>query len=85
MLQERKQTPLDPASYGHGLVKIFEPIETTRLRLYVQRKEGPPGIAEWQVYAPDRFIFSDLHQSEGKLHLSLAQPADRSHLFPPLY
>jgi len=38
---------------GHGLVRKFDPIETTGLRLYVEREEGPPGIAEWQLYAPE--------------------------------
>ena len=38
---------------GHGLVRKLDPIETTGLRLFVKRKEGPPGIAEWQVYAPE--------------------------------
>ena len=38
---------------GHGAVRKFDPIETTGVRLYVERDEGPPGIAEWQVYAPE--------------------------------
>jgi len=38
---------------GHGLVRKFDPVKTTGLRLYVERKEGPPGIAEWQLYAPE--------------------------------
>jgi alpha-L-fucosidase len=38
---------------GHGLVRKFDPIKTTGLRLYVEREEGPPGIAEWQLYAPE--------------------------------
>ena len=38
---------------GHGLVKKFDPVQTQRVRLYVDRNEGPPGIAEWQLYAPE--------------------------------
>lgn len=38
---------------GHGLVRKFDPVETTGMRLYVEREAGPPGIAEWQVYAPE--------------------------------
>lgn len=38
---------------GHGLVRKFEPLKASKVRLYVQRKEGPPGIAEWQLYAPE--------------------------------
>ncbi len=38
---------------GHGVVRKFEPVEVRRVRLYVSRKEGPPGIAEWQLYAPE--------------------------------
>ena len=38
---------------GHGLVRKFEPVTTSRVRLYVQRNEGPPAIAEWQLYAPE--------------------------------
>ena len=38
---------------GHGLVKQFEPVRTRRVRLYVDREAGPPGIAEWQLYAPE--------------------------------
>lgn len=38
---------------GHGLVKNFEPAKLTKLRLYVDRAAGTPGIAEWQVYAPE--------------------------------
>ena len=38
---------------GHGVVRKFDPVEASRVRLYVSRKEGPPGIAEWQLYAPE--------------------------------
>lgn len=38
---------------GHGLVKKFDPIQTRHVRLYVERAEGPPAIAEWQLYAPE--------------------------------
>jgi len=38
---------------GHGLVKKFDPIQVSRVRLYVDRAEGAPGIAEWQLYAPE--------------------------------
>ena len=38
---------------GHGLFREFDPVSTSRVRLYVQRKAGPPGIAEWQLYAPE--------------------------------
>jgi alpha-L-fucosidase len=38
---------------GHGLVRKFDPIQAQRVRLYVDRAEGPPGIAEWQLYAPE--------------------------------
>jgi alpha-L-fucosidase len=38
---------------GHGLVQKFEPVLTQRVRLYVDREAGPPGIAEWQLYAPE--------------------------------
>jgi len=38
---------------GHGLVKKFDPVEARRVRLYVERAEGPPAIAEWQLYAPE--------------------------------
>jgi len=38
---------------GHGLVRKFDPVSTSRVRLYVQRNEGPPAIAEWQLYAPE--------------------------------
>jgi alpha-L-fucosidase len=40
-------------THGHGLVKKFDPIEARRVRLYVERAEGPPAIAEWQLYAPE--------------------------------
>ncbi|MDX2432043.1 MAG: alpha-L-fucosidase [Bacteroides sp.] len=40
-------------SRGHGAVRKFEPVEVRKVRLYVSRKEGPPGIAEWQLYAPE--------------------------------
>ncbi len=36
---------------GHGLVRKFDPIQVRRVRLYVDRAEGPPAIAEWQLYA----------------------------------
>ena len=38
---------------GHGLIKKFEPIQARRVRLYIERSEGPPAIAEWQLYAPE--------------------------------
>jgi alpha-L-fucosidase len=38
---------------GHGLVRKFEPQMTDKIRLFVEREGGPPGIAEWQVYAPE--------------------------------
>ena len=38
---------------GHGLVRKFEPIQARRVRLYLDRAEGPPAIAEWQLYAPE--------------------------------
>ncbi len=38
---------------GHGLVKNFDPIQTRRVRLYIERNEGLPGIAEWQLYSPE--------------------------------
>jgi len=38
---------------GHGLVKKFDPIMVQRVRIYVERAAGPPGIAEWQLYAPE--------------------------------
>jgi alpha-L-fucosidase len=38
---------------GHGVVRKFDPVQARRVRLYVQRKEGPPGMAEWQLYAPE--------------------------------
>jgi alpha-L-fucosidase len=38
---------------GHGLIRKFDPIQTSRVRLYVERAEGPPGIAEWQLYSPE--------------------------------
>jgi hypothetical protein len=38
---------------GHGLVRKFDPIQVQRVRLYVDRAEGVPGIAEWQIYAPE--------------------------------
>ncbi len=38
---------------GHGLVHKFDPIQVRRVRLYVERAEGPPAIAEWQLYAPE--------------------------------
>lgn len=41
---------------GHGLVKQFDPIQVRRVRLYVDRAEGAPGIAEWQLYAPERKV-----------------------------
>jgi len=38
---------------GHGLVRQFDPVLTSRVRLFVRREKGPPGIAEWQLYAPE--------------------------------
>ncbi len=38
---------------GHGLVKNFDPIKAQRVRMYIERAEGPPGIAEWQLYSPE--------------------------------
>lgn len=38
---------------GHGLVKKFDPIQARRVRLYIERAEGPPAIAEWQLYSPE--------------------------------
>lgn len=38
---------------GHGLVRKFEPVQVRRVRLYVERAEGPPAIAEWQLYTPE--------------------------------
>jgi alpha-L-fucosidase len=38
---------------GHGLVKKFDPIQARRVRMYIERAEGPPAIAEWQLYAPE--------------------------------
>jgi alpha-L-fucosidase len=38
---------------GHGLVKKFDPIQARRVRIYIERADGPPGIAEWQLYAPE--------------------------------
>ena len=38
---------------GHGLIKKFDPVQTRMVRLYVERAEGPPAIAEWQLYAPE--------------------------------
>ncbi len=40
-------------SNGHGVVRKFDPVEASRVRLYVSRQEGSPGIAEWQLYAPE--------------------------------
>jgi len=44
---------LSASTRGHGLVRKFDPIQTSRVRLYVTRAEGPPGIAEWQLYSPE--------------------------------
>lgn len=38
---------------GHGMIRKFEPVRTSVVRLYIQRAEGPPAIAEWQLYAPE--------------------------------
>ena len=38
---------------GHGLVKKFDPIQARRVKMYIERAEGPPGIAEWQLYSPE--------------------------------
>ncbi len=38
---------------GHGLVKKFDPIQVRRVRLNIERAEGPPAIAEWQLYSPE--------------------------------
>jgi alpha-L-fucosidase len=38
---------------GHGLVQKFDPVRARLVRIYVKRAEGPPGIAEWQLYAPE--------------------------------
>ncbi len=38
---------------GHGLVKKFDPIQARRVRMYMERSEGPPAIAEWQLYSPE--------------------------------
>lgn len=38
---------------GHGLVKKFDPIQAKRVRMYIERTEGLPGIAEWQLYSPE--------------------------------
>ncbi len=38
---------------GHGLVEKFDPIQARRVRMYIERVEGPPAIAEWQLYAPE--------------------------------
>ena len=38
---------------GHGVVRKFDPVEVSRVRLYVSRGAGPPGIAEWQIYAAE--------------------------------
>ncbi|MCK4854673.1 MAG: alpha-L-fucosidase [Bacteroidales bacterium] len=38
---------------GHGLVMKFDPIQARRVRLNIERAEGPPAIAEWQLYSPE--------------------------------
>lgn len=38
---------------GHGLVRQFKPVQASRVRLYMEREAGAPGIAEWQLYAPE--------------------------------
>jgi len=38
---------------GHGLVKKFDPVQAKSVRMYIERAEGPPGIAEWQLYSPE--------------------------------
>jgi hypothetical protein len=38
---------------GHGLVRKFDAIQARRVRMYAERAEGPPGIAEWQLYSPE--------------------------------
>jgi alpha-L-fucosidase len=44
---------LSASTRGHGLVKKFEPIRAKRMRIYIERAEGLPGIAEWQLYSPE--------------------------------
>ena len=44
---------LSASTRGHGLVKKFEPIRAQRVRIYIERAEGLPGIAEWQLYSPE--------------------------------
>ncbi len=38
---------------GHGLVREFDPVQAKRVRMFIERAEGPPGIAEWQLYSPE--------------------------------
>ena len=38
---------------GHGHKANFEPVMAKRVRLYVKREAGAPGVAEWQLYSPE--------------------------------
>lgn len=38
---------------GHGHSEDFPPVSAQRFRLVLEREAGPPGVAEWQLYAPE--------------------------------
>ena len=47
-------TPLlSTQTKGHGHQAQFTPIKVQKIRLYIKRELGPPGIAEWQIYSPE--------------------------------
>jgi hypothetical protein len=44
---------LTAQSNGHGQLFKFPEIKVQKIRLYLKRELGPPGVAEWQVYSPE--------------------------------
>lgn len=38
---------------GHGQLFKFPEIKVQKIRLYIKRAAGPPGVAEWQIYSPE--------------------------------
>jgi alpha-L-fucosidase len=41
------------STIGHGYAGDFTPVTAQRFRLTIERKDGAPAVAEWQLYRPE--------------------------------
>lgn len=47
------KTVLEGDTIGHGTTADFAPVTAQKFRLQLERKDGAPSVAEWQLYRPE--------------------------------